>query len=756
MMTRVGSTMNRQRHGTLWRWLLTLGFIILMPVVLQADSGGWINLPSPGKRTPRNNSGLQISLDTTWVEASGHRPVQIEVTAVPPPKADRNLRISLEPSDWSRTRQGVTFELTVPEKTVKVSREIPVPQSFNWHQMNVRVYEDGRELEDLSGAVGLPSNGSYEWTEAYPAILFIDKDAPPTPQIMSGVAPAATRNSTELPDVLAFSEFLPPYDDYARNLWQTRIGDDGKPKRTSDDVILTTLPRLRTFALRNVDYLPQQQKSYTSIDVFVIDLDDLKTVISKYPESWRAIQQQLLTGSTLIVYGDTALGTMTQELDELTAIEGLAESDWQQPDDDEYGATTNEHFNRETVARNFNNGYLEDEVVDFDWKAVRQSDQPIPEAVFRFRDYGSGKIVGFGVDLSYVTREQMGWMVGAIGHNQWRWYHRHGLSLRRENGGFWNFLVPGVGAAPVKTFIGIITCFMIAVGPINYFVLRRLHRLYLLLITVPLGAALITASLYAYALVKDGLGTRVRLRSYTEQIADDQLISYARHTYYTGLAPSDGLQFPESSIYFPVVYDPTSNQRARRMVEIDDDNNRSYTAGYLRSRVTSQGLVIHREEDDAIEVTKTDGTAPKVKNGLTVEIEYAIVLDKGSAYLSDQIAPGKTGTTKPIALEEVQKMFSQDLADHRPASPTGFAPPRTNTYRNYWNRRVDQGFSNPSFSSGQLEKGIDGAIDAVSPSLMNNQSRDCIVVTRKAHQFVPVGIEGSREVGGMHVLRTRW
>ena len=83
----------------------------------------------------------------------------------------------------------------------------------------------------------------------------------------------------------------------------------------------------------------------------------------------------------------------------------------------------------------------------------------------------------------------------------------HGLSLMQENRGFWRFLIPGVGMAPVNGFRVLITLFVVLIGPVNYVLLRRKRRLHLLLVMIPAGAALVTGSLFAYAMVNDRLAS---------------------------------------------------------------------------------------------------------------------------------------------------------------------------------------------------------------------------------------------------------
>ena len=78
------------------------------------------------------------------------------------------------------------------------------------------------------------------------------------------------------------------------------------------------------------------------------------------------------------------------------------------------------------------------------------------------------------------------WVFNTLGPEHWSWYRRHGLSLQRENSAFWNFLIPGVGLAPVTQFQVLISLFVLVIGPLNFVLLRRWHKLNLLVITVPI------------------------------------------------------------------------------------------------------------------------------------------------------------------------------------------------------------------------------------------------------------------------------
>ena len=78
---------------------------------------------------------------------------------------------------------------------------------------------------------------------------------------------------------------------------------------------------------------------------------------------------------------------------------------------------------------------------------------------------------------------------------RWKWRLRQGLSLDNENPAFHNFLIADVGLPPIQTYRVLISLFVIVIGPLNYWFLRRHGRLHLLLFTVPAAALLASGSL---------------------------------------------------------------------------------------------------------------------------------------------------------------------------------------------------------------------------------------------------------------------
>jgi hypothetical protein len=192
-------------------------------------------------------------------------------------------------------------------------------------------------------------------------------------------------------------------------------------------------------------------------------------------------------------------------------------------------------------------------------------------------------------------------MFNEIRADNWMWYQRHGMSLNRENPDYWNLIIPGVGRAPVGSYLVLITLFVIVIGPVNYFWLRKWKRLYLLLVTVPLGAALVTLALMNYALLTDGLGVRVRVRSYTHL---DQRRMAGRFVVAAivlcGLGPVARAAIPrDGGVLSDRAVSDGRSDAARRWPPVVWDEGQHLTAGYVTSRATTQLLVVQSADSPA-------------------------------------------------------------------------------------------------------------------------------------------------------------
>ena len=290
-------------------------------------------------------------------------------------------------------------------------------------------------------------------------------------------------------------------------------------------------------------------------------------------------------------------------------------------------------------------------------RGQRQDLLPQPASPpFAMRTIGLGAIVAIASDKPFPGKDtDWMWIFNSVPRSHWMWYQRNGFSLHRQNVDYWTFLIPGVGEAPAVSFLILVSLFAVVIGPVNYLLLGKTGRYYLLLITVPLGALLVTGGLFAYAIVTDGLGVKLRARSFTDlDQTSGRAVAWSRQSYYASIAPSRGLTFPSDATVFPILYQPgqrfNSGERPDNTLVWDEQQN--LTRGYITSRTTTQFMVLRATQSpDKLAVTEgaSAGQPPQVANQLKTDIRLLILRDsRGDFWQGDELADGMNTSLSAI------------------------------------------------------------------------------------------------------------
>ena len=336
------------------------------------------------------------------------------------------------------------------------------------------------------------------------------------------------------------------------------------------------------------------------------------------------------------------------------------------------------------------------------------------------------------------------------------------------NMGFWNFLISGVGLPPVGTFRVLITLFVVAIGPVNYFLLRRWKRLHLLVITVPASAAVVTVVLVGYALVGDGLATRVRVRSFTQ--IDQRLgqaVCWARLSYYAGIAPAEGLRFSGDTAVLPLMAGHVG-ARETSVRELTWDDDQRLQRGWLRSRMPTQFVTVRcRPSQHKLQITSPkDDTGPmSVRNHLGTTIEHLVVQDKDGKHYAAKTAidAGATAQLQQIDSAGAMQPLRQIELDRRPQIPPSMdrwaGGPRR---RRAFGRRGAYRFSGDEMMSIQgasiLERELKKLAAAADPSDPHSPllvPGSYVAVVRSSPE-VSLGVDSAREEDSFHVIRGKW
>jgi hypothetical protein len=310
------------------RWLICLVLSPLFAAGVRAETGERFSLPAANIRP---KSGLRLTVDARWIDASGYRPVRVEVTPWPPgpAPADRNLRVVLwpHPYHWGRRAVAVSQVLELPQGATAARTTMSVPQDYAWSSLGVEVYEGGVRLEDLcEGQDGYSFSRGTEWSEARPSVLVIDAEVPDRDQRAAMARRWQLGNRTEpipdwtLPDIRPLigrfgdSELSPPASAAAL---KESAGGDLDP--------LVALQQSTRIEMLSFGELPERWIDYTMFDLICIGRGDLTQLVEQHSPRWQAIRDWLVSGSTLCIYDMELDLADLQELDRLLSLPTHAE-----------------------------------------------------------------------------------------------------------------------------------------------------------------------------------------------------------------------------------------------------------------------------------------------------------------------------------------------------------------------------------------------------------------------------------------------
>ncbi len=728
-------------------------FAILL--LILGWSAGWCRpaKAASGMVYRPSGDGLKMVIDTTWGEGFGYRPVRITATRTDTSPADRTIMVEVLIRPRHRY-QGfhlrVTQEIEIPAGSGPVRTTLSVPHYSAWTVCQVNVLENGELLEKLSGlSQGWNRQDDLlaEFREGLPVVLVVGDKPPDTSRLVA-------------PFPVEISQI------YASQV--TAIQRSVTPG--------TSVPQLPTALSRAPAELPERWIDYSSLDVVCISLAQLAQLKQARDEAFEALVRWTAAGGNLWVYGVGWDWRRLDRLEELVEFPGGEEAGdtetrgWNPPIERLYGerqlrgAWTNSSA---TVEDGFAGQFQVASPAAGRGKPTERQGGP-GNPHFMQREYGMGLILAMAADDPFPgTLAEWRCVLNSVGPQRLLWSQRHGVSMMRPNGEYWKFLIPGVGLAPVTEFLVLITAFMLAIGPVNYWLLRRWRRLYLLVVTIPAAAAAVTFLLFAYAILADGLGTRVRVRSVTRiDQSRQQAVCWARLSYYSGLAPRRGLTFSQDVVVLPLLEMPSdeySDPPLRRELTWEEDQR--LRSGWLNSRTPTQYLTVRsRPTNRGLQLFRSPVTDKlQVKNRLGTHVDQlAVCAEDGQFYWVRDVDADETVTLQPAAPEDVRRRLRSLSADNRPELSDEVA----GRYRrgildvSYRRRRYYGGIktlqlAQPSQLTGRMEQALE-ALDrstAASAPLMTPGSYIAIV---KQSPEVELGTAAANEEASFHVILGNW
>ncbi|MCA9259516.1 MAG: hypothetical protein KDA61_09975 [Planctomycetales bacterium] len=327
------------------------------------------------------------------------------------------------------------------------------------------------------------------------------------------------------------------------------------------------------------------------------------------------------------------------------------------------------------------------------------------------------------------------------------WSQRHGFAPDRGTVEFNNWLIPGVGVAPVGMFQFLSTVFVLAIGPLNYWWFYRRRKLPMLLVTVPTGAAAVTALLFVYGVFGDGFDLQTRVRSVTilDQPAGEAA-GWARMSYYAPVSLDEGLALPSDVAVYPLEFGTRRNRRGNQLSskrELFWDDRQRLSRGWLRPRTPTQMLQIWARPVAArLEIRPLDDKL-QVTNRLGVNLlQTAIEDDQKRIFYIRELPDGASQTVVATESAEWMMELRETLLDNAPAYPDGAQSPL-----------MAGGYYNGPLLSNSLMETVAGAVQ--SPLARRIGARSYAAVASERFQ-VELGADDADEQASFHLIYGVW
>ncbi len=756
-----------QRRGV-QRWigasLLVAGLMHLGANALMAGSG---------RVTVSNSKGLTLSVDSQWIDSGGYRPTRITLTPAAAAAADRSFHVEFHATTYYSNRSiVVSQDFDLPAGSLSATTTLRVPQYFPWQNYDLEIWEDGRYLKGLSQQ-RTTVTGGQDWAEGLPGVLIVlDKSA--TPPVVPAVPPGMTSAMiTAAPDLrtATLASLLPNPE--VQSGMRVATVQGGAATHLDSSIALP------------INELPQNWLDYSGLDIVCISLAQAKLMAAEEAARWNALRAWVVAGGNLLVSGVASDAPQLAELERLLNEPGrkIDEADpakrgWTKPTPESFKAELRSPFGATklgtaSATNGMAAGMPGGPAIAVPAPAPQPQPQtppaPVHDPPFVLRKHGLGLVVAVAADDLFAQQaDQWLGLLNNIGLDRWVWYRRHGVSPQRENRDFWNWPIPGVGLAPVTAFQVLITGFVIAIGPLNYWWLRRRGKLHLLVLVVPLSAAFVTLALFSYALAVDGFGVRVRTRSFT--LLDQrtgEASCWARISYYAGLAPAGGLKFPDdvaAIALLPQTPDDRYGELRRRTLSWSP-GEQDLVNGWIPSRTPTQFLTVRSRRSVAgLHLKKAVAGSPRqIENHLGVGIERLLLADaEGKHYVARTIPLDGAATLEPADLVAESAAFRDLYNQRRPAVPQGFgraASGFVSANRFRWTSPLNNSLPAAALQTSLLERELEaamfhfGQMQGANPTGL--KPRTYVAIVERSPE-VEYGVASSEEEQSLHVVAGRW
>lgn len=628
-------------------------------------------------------------------EGFGYMPLRLEAQAVGGRfAADRTITVRVLPiegANWPHPQTEYEVELTLRQGEASATADYFLPKYFIGSSLNVSFSEAGEPLEGYEFELSPPSSSYLVVGQSRFALIL------PDPQLSSGaewerVPDMRSINMAAYPDVVFMKAATPG-----------RLDDDAALQH-----LVTSSPQARQILYETETH--RHWLGYESVDVILVAYGVLERMRNSDPERFEAIRRWVMCGGALWSYAAPDRNSLAGMFDVMPSADG-------DPRNQQAIQVAVASFDTSRAVSAFDSslrpppGRLwtaeEMQFIANDlqaWWARSRGLPAIPtpthpaasivsandiaQRVFA-QPLAAGVIVGItdadpfpgALQLWHVVRQLTGpRQVGEL---------RYGRPVVGGTGAYWEWVLENVARPPVYAFLGVMSGFVLLVGPVSYFLTRRRGRTYLMFLIAPVLATFATLLLFGYGVLADGLGTQVRVRQITwvDRGPDGAVGGAARMTratYFAGLRPAEGLKFSADAAVYPIVDDEegfdglqSAPLKLDRRIALDNQHQQ-FTGGFLPSRRQRQ-FIATRPIDEAggIVWKPTAGGASggplTARNEFPFRVLRLIVRDAdGNYHHSSGIPVGREVALQPLVNEGA--MLRELYMGEPLEPPLGYAP----------------------------------------------------------------------------------
>lgn len=687
--------------------------------------------------------GVQCRVEIANMQAPGYVPVRITLASTTGTfTADRRFTVRIGTQERGQTpiRNGLVVDLPVVatqgNRSVTVDRFIP-----KWsagHAVTLKLLEDGREMPDYVGTIGGGLDSSVyrtveilssEWNPNT-VIVLPSGTTKDTAEFRASLGTNSgwnlpTRNQRSRDDVEFWNSIFG--DNYVTLLTAAELSHDWRSYNRHDVVMIdpamietiastdpSALDAIREFLMLGgivVVYRCQDaDAAITSLDITPTRNETAARVI-KAKRTQNAAQRY--TSLTEARERLAAIDAHLEKLVILDSADAKAMQDYLDSNSNNngngngsdmgmsYGDQTSrsmqiynnvEYWFAETVdAAKLERDSITNEIEVHEKMIARESESTAFQVTQQAA--GAGLLITTAGALDDVDAIDQWDVVRGLFGSRVSPILRRGVDPMLGDGRFGRWVIDGVAQPPVYTFMGLLTVFVILVGPVAYRKTSQAGRSYLMFAIAPVLALVTTAAMFTYGILSDGFGTiaRVRQVTFVDGLSGDG-VERVRASYFAGVRPSDGIRFEPDAEVMP--YLPNNNSSWNQALSgrpgdlgrvVIDESGQRFDSSFLRSREQTQ-FVTHRPRRGIGKLTLVlSESTTSLENSFDFALSVVVARDEGGSYhVATDVQPGKTTSMKAIDPRLASKILGKMYADDRPISSSSEnRERRRNSYYGY-------------------------------------------------------------------------